>query len=105
MSPDRFNAEIQSEIFVGSALWKAMGELVQEVTRYLAVPSKGVVSLKVAYRGERDWLAVLKRYTDEGKVEVLFGSGSDFVGALVGLETALEHDAWRLDKWDNKAVS
>jgi hypothetical protein len=56
------------------------------------------VSLQVKHRGPGDWLAVLRRLGSEGQPQVAFGSGYDFVGALLGLDAALASNRWREDK-------
>ncbi len=102
MSLDRNEHGEQLQIFPGSRLWQEFRKEIEEVTRYLSLPAKGIVSLKLSYRGDKDWLAIMKRYNDQDKIEVLFGSGSSFVGALLGLEVSIEHDKWRLDRWANE---
>lgn len=85
----------------GSELWSAMAHSLPLIASDAANPQHGFVSLKVTYRGEHDWLAVGKKYDDSGVVVVCFGSGPDFVGALLGLERAIDQDKWRPDKYQN----
>lgn len=103
MPQDKGKKLVQSEIYPGERLWDELRQTVEEVARYLALPAKGVVSLKLSYRGENDWLAVMKRYNEEDKVEVVFGSGASWVACLIGLEVAIEQNKWRLDRWANKS--
>lgn len=53
------------------------------------------VSLLVKRRGASDWLVVCKRFAGDGGLEVVFGSGFDLVGALLGLEGSLAANRWR----------
>jgi hypothetical protein len=92
----------QMNFLVGTELWSQIDKTLPELRRYLTQPSRGLISLKCAWRGEGDWLAIAKRYTDEGVVQVCFGSGTDFVSSLIGLEVAMDNDKWRPDKWLNK---
>ena len=54
--------------------------------------------LTVRQRGPNDVVCVLKRFADGPHGEVCFGTGSDFLGALLGLEGALSAGRWREDK-------
>ena len=87
---------------VGSELWASLKQSAPLVTRLLVFPGEGIVSLKVSYRGENDWLAIAKRYGEGGTIDVCFGSGLDFVGALLGLDHALDNDKWRPDKYQGQ---
>lgn len=92
----------QLDLFAGTQVWAALFELVPLVSRFLSKPQEGMVNFKLVWRGDNDFLAVAKRYGDDGIVEVVFGSGQDAVGSIIGLETAMEHSKWRPDKWMNK---
>jgi hypothetical protein len=54
--------------------------------------------LNIRQRGAGDWIAVAKRYGDDGGPQVLFATGFDFVGLLLNLEGSLAADRWREDK-------
>lgn len=84
---------------VGTEVWAALNHSCRQVALFLAKPERGLISLKVGYRGQHDFLAVAKRYADDGTIQVCFGSGPDFVGALLGLENSIDHDKWRPDKF------
>lgn len=84
---------------MGSEIWAALLHSVPTVTRFLGKPEQGAVNLKLSYRGALDWLAVAKRYGDDGTLEVCFGSGPDAVGCLLGLENAMDGNKWRPDKY------
>jgi len=56
-------------------------------------------SVRIQYRGQYDYMAVCKRWGPDGTPEVIFGSGSDFIGCILGLEAALDKGAWRPDKY------
>lgn len=101
MSPDKRKKTPWSENLPGLRFWKVWRKEIPEITRYLSLPQKEVVSLKISFRGENDFLAIMKRYNDEQKVEVIFGSGPDFIGCLLGLEVAIDQDKWRLDRYAN----
>jgi hypothetical protein len=60
--------------------------------------SEDVVGLNVKHRESGDWLAVLRRFGPDGQPQVAFGSGVDFIGALMSLEGSLAADRWREDK-------
>lgn len=87
---------------VGSELWAAIKSSAPLVTRLLVYPGDGIISLKVSYRGENDWLAIAKRYGEDGTIDVCFGSGLDYVGAILGLDRALDNDKWRPDKFQSQ---
>ena len=55
------------------------------------------VGLTVKHRDSGDWIAVLRRYGPDGDPQVIFGSGIDFIGALMGLEGSLAAGRWRVD--------
>lgn len=93
----------QLGLFRGGDIWIALIEHVPTVARFLARPSDGMVSLKLLYRGEQDVLAVAKRYSGAGEIQVCFGSGGDVVESLAGLEVAMDQTKWRRDKWLNDA--
>jgi len=86
----------------GSELWAALDHVAPLLRRFVSLSGKGMVSLKVTFRGDNDYLAIAKRYNDDGVVEVCFGSGAEFVGSLLGLEVAMDQNKWRPDKWMNK---
>lgn len=88
-------------VLAGSEVWAAIAHTVPLVTGLVAKGDSGFISLAVKYRAEYDFLAVAKRYNNDGRVDVIFGSGTDFVGSLLGLEAAIEDDKWRPDKWLN----
>lgn len=92
----------QLEFLEGTRVWAEFMHSVPLLAKFLAYPSRAMVSLKVNYRGPGDFLAVCKRYNDDGAVEVCFGSGTDFVASLLGLEVAMDNQKWRLDKWANQ---
>lgn len=92
----------QFGLFPGAAVWSALIEYVPTVSRHLARPADGMVSLKLLYRGDNDFLAVAKRYGGDGEIQVCFGSGSDVVQSLSGLEVAMDQNKWRRDKWLNE---
>jgi hypothetical protein len=54
--------------------------------------------LNVKHRDSGDWIAVLRRYGPDGQPQVAFGSGVDFIGALMGLEGSLAANRWREDR-------
>lgn len=89
----------QLEMWPGSRLWQELAELCPLLALLIHSGETGWVSLKLAYRGTNDVLAVAKRYPDQGPVEVIFGSGTDVITALVGLENAIDQDKWRPDKY------
>lgn len=60
--------------------------------------SEDFKELRVYQRGENDCLGVLKRYNSDGKPEVLFGNGQDFVAALLALEGSYTAARWREEK-------
>jgi hypothetical protein len=56
------------------------------------------VSLLVRQRGLGDFIAVLKKYDDDGRPVVAFGTGFDYVSALLGLEGSIAAGRWRPDE-------
>lgn len=91
----------QLSFFRGTEVWAAFSHQFPLLTRFMAFPEKGYISIKCTWRGESDFLAIAKRYGDSGLVQVCFGSGTDYVSALIGLEQAVDSDKWRPDKWAN----
>lgn len=87
---------------IGSELWGQLHTTCPLLCSLLLDPGRGLISLKVVYRGETDFLAVLKVYAGDGTVNVCFGSGVDYVGSLIGLERAIDQDKFRPDKWLNR---
>ena len=53
--------------------------------------------LLIKHRGVQDWIVVAKRIGPDGGPQVIFGSGFDFIGALLGLEGSLASNRWRVD--------
>lgn len=65
--------------------------------------SEDFVSLLVKAKDDGTYLAVLKKYAADGGPVVLFGSGYDVPGALMGLDLAAQGGAWKVDKpWSGK---
>lgn len=91
----------QLAFFKGTEVWSAFSHTLPLLAKFMGFPAKGYISIKCTWRGESDFLAVAKRYGDDGLVQVLFGSGTDYVSALIGLEQAFDADKWRRDKWAN----
>lgn len=59
------------------------------------------VSLSVRHRGANDFIAVLRSLDEDGGPIVCFGTGFDYVGALLGLEGAVMGNRWRKDEpWE-----
>lgn len=74
-------------------------EATPSVYRLVSDTSEGFISIRLSYRGPHDWLAIGKRYGDDGSPEVIFGSGVDFASALLGLEASIDQNKWRPDKF------
>lgn len=55
-------------------------------------------SIRIYNRGPQDVLTVVKRFGSDGGVEVLFGSGVDFVSSLLSASAACKNGRWRVDK-------
>jgi len=83
----------------GNVLLAGFVKEVEDVTEVLLNADSSLVNIKISYRGPGDYLAILKRYDDDGTPTVIFGSGVDFITALLGLETAVGQDKWRPDKY------
>lgn len=92
---------IQLTFLKGTEVWAAFSHTLPLLTKFMGFPAKGYISVKCTWRGESDFLAIAKRYGDDGTVQVLFGSGTDYVTAFIGLEQAFDADKWRRDKWAN----
>lgn len=56
------------------------------------------IEVRFKHRGGGDWLAIVKRYGDDGGPQVLFAQAYDFVGALIASARALEIGQWKVDK-------
>lgn len=56
------------------------------------------ISLQIKLRPDGTCLAVLKKYGDDGRPLVLFGSGYGVPGALMGTDSAVQGGRWRPDK-------
>lgn len=101
MGKKKADVQTQLGLFKGTEVWASLLHSVPLVCKFVAFPEKGCISLKVTYRGADDFLAIAKRYGDDGIVQVCFGSGIEYVAALIGLEQAMDMDKWRPDKWAN----
>jgi len=64
----------------------------------VALGSEDFVDLRVKQRAYGDWLGIAKRYGPDGGLEVCFGTGHDFVSALLGLNGAMAANRWKPDK-------
>lgn len=72
-----------------------------EIPQFLALvsgPAEDFDRLTVYHRGLNDVLGVLKRYSHNGDLQVLFGSGPDFVSMLLALEGSMQANKWRKEK-------
>lgn len=99
MKKTRQDKEYQPSLY-GSKVVSAFYLTYPTVAPFIDNASRDLVSLRITFRGEGDYLAVAKRYGSDGGLEVLFGSGHTWYGCLGGLETAMEQSKWRQDKWN-----
>ena len=99
MSKTRQDGYKQKELF-GAKVVSAFSLTYPTVARFLDDGDNDLISLRITYRGQGDYLAVAKRYSSSGDVQVIFGSGHTWYGCLGGLEVAIEQGKWRQDKWN-----
>lgn len=88
--PSLFGAKIVAAFFL---TYPTVGKFIDD-------GFKDLISLRITYRGPGDYLAIAKRYSSSGDVQVIFGSGHTWYGCLGGLEVAMEQGKWRQDKWN-----
>lgn len=88
--------------FEGGPVYQALFKACPNFTALFQSGGAEFNSVRIQFRGVYDFLAVCKRWGPDGTPEVIFGSGPDFVGAVLGLEAALEQGAWRPDKYAMK---
>lgn len=88
--------------FADGPLFAALAKSCPNLAEQVSKDATDFNSIRIQYRGVYDWLAVCKRWGEDGSPEVIFGSGPDFVGAILGLEAALDKGAWRPDKFATK---
>jgi len=51
------------------------------------------------FRGDgNDVVVGMKRWSDDGKPEVIWSSGDDFLRAMMNMDKALKAGKWRVDK-------
>lgn len=79
--------------------WMDLCEGLPMVGRLLLNYYGDTASVTIKYRGEHDWLIIGKKFGDDGRPVVVFGSGSTAVDALRGLERAIDADKWRPDRY------
>lgn len=79
-------------------LEQGMFRPLQQLHAVLVRAAEDCVGLNVKHRDSGDWIAVLRRFGPDGTPQVAFGSGVDFIGALMGLEGSLAANRWREDK-------
>jgi len=72
-------------------------EATPDIYDYLNHNSEDFHSLRFYGRGKSDVMAVGKRYSDSGDIQVVFGSGHDFFSALLALDGAMRSNRWRND--------
>ena len=83
----------------GHSIHKALRAEAPEVYQLVTNDGDDFISLRIAYRGENDYLAIGKRYGDDGTPQVIFGSGIGLATCLVGLAVAIDQNKWRPDKF------
>lgn len=60
--------------------------------------------ITITCKGERAYLAVLKRFGDDGTPEVCFASGINFWDLFLGMNAALSKGDWRTDKFEKQRI-
>lgn len=78
-------------------LYVALHRACPQLTNLMMRNPEDFVSLTLRQRGTNDVIAIMKRYAPDGGQEVLFGTGYDALGALLGLEGACAANRWRPD--------
>jgi len=55
------------------------------------------IELRIKMRADGSMLGILKRHGDDGGPMVLFSNGYGAAGALLGLDLAIQGNAWKVD--------
>lgn len=77
---------------------RAIGGACPQLYSLVARSSEDFISVSVRQRGEGDFVGVVKRYDGDGRPEVAFSNGYDFLGCLLGLEGTIAASRWREDR-------
>lgn len=83
------------------ALYNMLVDTAGNFMAFAAYHSEDFVELRIKQRAEGDWIAVAKRYAEDGGLEVAFGTGHDYVSCVLGLNGSLAANRWKADKpWE-----
>lgn len=82
---------------------RAIGLHAPQVATHLNGQHTDFTSLFIKMRGEYDFLLVMKRYADDGGLEVCFGGGATIGSAIKNLEGSLSAGKWKADvPWEKR---
>lgn len=93
MSPDQYRGDKKLQLYadLGAALQKSLPQTYALLVSY----SFDLSSFNYFLGNQGSMLLMVKRYGDDGGLQVLFTSGDDLLEALVALERALAGNHWR----------
>lgn len=64
----------------------------------LAVNDPGdFIDIRIKQRGAEDWLAIVRRLSEDGTPLVLFAFGLDFVSCLIQADRLMQANKWKVD--------
>lgn len=73
-------------------------EITPGIARLLLVDGQGGTEVRLKRRGQFDWLCLVKRETDEGGRQIVFGMGVGPIEALTYADGLVQAGRWRVDK-------
>ena len=79
------------------AVFRAINDTLPGVYNLLGRLEEDFDRLNIKRRGDHDWIAVCKAFSDDGTPIVCFASGVDLVGCLVALDGVIQAGRWRAD--------
>lgn len=99
-TPDEQTRKTASKSNIGYVFARYVAPLIGSLWAYLGGKHTDMfVSMHVYRRGDCDFLAVIKRESDDGGVPlVVFGSGVDWLTAIQAANVAINNNKWREDK-------
>lgn len=81
-----------------SQVHSAVATVLRDLYVFAELRNEDAIELKFKHRGGGDWLVIAKRYSEDGKPEVLFSQAYDFVGALIAVSRGLGVGKWKEDR-------
>lgn len=81
-----------------TVLYRAMVDAVPQVLGQFVRDGADAVDLRIKRQDSGEWLAIGRRFGEDGTPEVIFGWGYDLVAALVALNAGIGAGRWKPDR-------